>query len=189
FGRGHRFGNSGVWDKIAGGWTVSSILRWQSGRVFSLTGGRYTYNNFTDAGVVLQPGVSIRQLQSLIMTSPGPNKDVYFIDPSAIGPDGRLSRDLVDVPTTPGQFGQFVYLHGPGFIQPDVAILKRIPLREKMNLEFWAEFLNAFNHPNFSVGGMSSAVNSTWIDSTNFGRSAASANDPRNIQFRLKLTF
>ena len=54
-GPGRRFdlpGGNGVIGKILEGWETDGIIRWQSGRIFSLTGGRATVNQF-DSGVVL----------------------------------------------------------------------------------------------------------------------------------------
>jgi hypothetical protein len=67
---------------------------------------------------------------------------------------------------------------------------------EKVNVEFWAEFFNAFNYQNFLVGAPGNAAITHSIDSTAFGRTTDFFNDlgnqdpgPRMIQFRLRIAF
>lgn len=45
-----------------------------------------------------------------------------------------------------------MFLHGPAFINDDLAISKTIPIHERWRFTFQAEMLNAFNHPNFQPG-------------------------------------
>ncbi len=73
FGRGKRFANKGgVLDRIVGGWNVGSVVTWQSGFPFRLTGGYSTFNSPTsgpggaDSGLILKNGTTIGQLQSAI---------------------------------------------------------------------------------------------------------------------------
>jgi hypothetical protein len=48
-----------------------------------------------------------------------------------------------------------IVLNGPRFQQHDIRIAKRTKLAGHTNLEIAAQFLNAFNHPNFlAVGGI-----------------------------------
>ncbi|MEP6539339.1 MAG: hypothetical protein ABJF23_28640, partial [Bryobacteraceae bacterium] len=41
-------------------------------------------------------------------------------------------------------------LDGPGSQVSNLALRKTFPVRERVKVEFRAEFFNAFNHPNFS---------------------------------------
>ena len=59
--------------------------------------------------------------------------------------------------------------------------MRRIPIRERMNIQIRAEAFNALNHPAF--GNPRSA-----LTDNNFGR-ILSANDPRIFQFALKYVF
>jgi len=191
FGKGRTYAfHNPVIDRIAGGWTMSGIVRLQSGRVFKLTSGRYTVNGAADSGVVLN-GITVADLQEMMELRDGPSRDKYFVSGDLVGSDGRINKQLVSLPTNPGEWGQMVYLYGPKFFNADFSVLKRIPVKERVNIEFWAEFLNVFNHPNWLVGSSSSAgsANTVWIDSTSFGRTRNLATSPRNIQFRLMLTF
>ncbi len=190
FGRDRRFRiQNPVLDQVVGGWTLSGIVRVQSGRPFLLTSGRWTYNQ-NDAGVVLK-GISVEQLQDMVKVRPGPAGSVYFFDERVIGQDGRANPDLVAVPTTPGELGQFVYLHGPGLWNVDVGLAKRFRLPRRMDLNFEALMINALNHPNVVVGTTGGATVS--IDSTTFGRTSTLAATEtrfgRQVQFRMTVNF
>jgi len=100
------------------------------------------------------------------------------------------------VPTTPGQFGSLVFLRGPRFVKPDLTLQKRTRVTERINVEFWAEFFNAFNFQNFLIGGPNAAGITHSIDSTAFGCTTEFFNDlgnqdpgPRMIQFRIRINF
>jgi hypothetical protein len=86
--------------------------------------------------------------------------------------------------------------------QMDFAIRREFPLRERLRLQFRAEFFNVFNTPNFGVpvntinNGLFGQATSTFnskLNSTNYY--SANVNQlyeeggPRSIQFALKLLF
>jgi hypothetical protein len=65
----------------------------------------------------------------------------------------------------------------------DLSIFKSFPITERVNLQFRAEAFNALNTPWFGNPN-------TTISSAAFGVvSPAQANDPRNIQLALRLSF
>ena len=97
-----------------------------------------------------------------------------------------------------GNVGRNV-LRGPAQNNIDFSIIKRFAVSESKNIEFRAEFFNLFNHVNFAnpISNFN-AVPSTSINSTtgqitgdpgDFGRITATSNNPRLIQFALKLNF
>lgn len=61
-----------------------------------------------------------------------------------------------------GHFGDSSrrFFHGPGFNNWDIALLKNVPIRESMTLEFRAEFFNVFNHAQFNTpdGGINDST-------------------------------
>jgi hypothetical protein len=74
---------------------------------------------------------------------------------------------------------------GPDQRNFDLALTKRTPLsllREGANMEFRAEFFNAFNTTQFSNPG-------TNVSAATFGVVSSTAVNPRIIQFALKLNF
>lgn len=184
FGKGRTFatGNSIV-DNIIGGWTTGGIVTIQSGRVFELQGGSNTFNG-QDAGVVLN-GISLGQLQSSVGVFPGPSKSepVVFINPQflASNPNGILPAQ------TAGVLGNAIFLHGPMFVNTDLSLAKVVPIYEAVRLSIKATFVNAFNHPNWNVGGGTPGdfVN---ISSPPFNV-ASLANSARVIQFTIQLQF
>ena len=76
-------------------------------------------------------------------------------------------------------------MYGPDFVNTDLSLIKHfpIPLREGTDLEFRAEFFNLFNHAQFALPGNDVSTGST------FGVITSTVNNPRLIQFALKLTF
>ena len=189
FGNAHRLaGNNPVLDRIVGGWTFGWIARAQSGLPFRLGSGRNTVNG-QDSGVV-PVGLTTSQLQDMVGAYRVGSPYVYFIDPKLIGSDGRANPNLLAPPTTPGQFGSFTFLHSPKVVTADLSLAKRVRIRERIALEIYAEFLNAFNHPVFLASGIGGyATPDINIQTTNFGQTTGTAVNPRNIQFRGQLRF
>lgn len=188
FGKGRAYAiNNSVLNDVAGGWTVSTIVTLQSGRPFLLTSGFDPFNNH-DGGVVLS-GITKGQLQNAIGVYPGPSptEPILFISPGLLNKNKNISPTFVTPPTTPGALGSFVYLHGPRFFDTDMALLKRVPIRENIHLNIRAEFLNVFNNVEWAVGGSAPAISANTQSST--FPAASVANSPRAIQFRLELAF
>ena len=176
---------NGFLNQVIGGWSASGIVRIQTGRPFLLTSGRQTLNQ-EDAGVVLN-GITVEDLQKMIKVRPGPNGNVFWVDESLVGADGRANPALIAPPTNPGEQGQYVYLYGPGFWNADLGLAKNFRLAGDSRINFEALFINAFNHRNTLVGNTGGATFS--IDSTTFGQSTTVANNARQIQFRLGFYF
>ena len=65
------------------------------GRPFLLTSGRQTLNQ-QDAGVVLN-GITVEELQKMVNVRPGPNGNVFYVDESLIGADGRANPAFLAV--------------------------------------------------------------------------------------------
>ena len=65
----------------------------------------------------------------------------------------------------------------------DLSVFKQFQIREKMSLQFRTEAFNSMNRVRFA--GPNTNVNG----GANFGRVTAQANDPRQLQFGLKLLF
>ena len=65
----------------------------------------------------------------------------------------------------------------------DFSVIKRFALPwENMGLDFRAEIFNLFNHAQFGLPGAD-------INTTQFGLISSTVNNPRLVQFGLKLTF
>ncbi|MBZ5623176.1 MAG: carboxypeptidase-like regulatory domain-containing protein [Acidobacteriia bacterium] len=184
FGRGHAIVGNGVVNRIIGGWTLGSIIRVQSGRPFKLVSNRGTVNQY-DSGVILN-GLTTSQLQNMLTIRSGPSHNISFVSPALVGADGRANTAVLAPAATPGQFGQFIFLYGPKYVQADMSLIKDIPIREPVKMRLAVEALNAFNHPVFQAGGDGARIN---ITSTTFGQTTATAVGPRNLQLRLQIWF
>ena len=188
FGKGRRFaGNSGVLDRMVGGWLVGGLVRRTTGAVSQVTSGRNTFNSFTTgtaSGVVLLGGLTAQQLQADLNSISGYNaagKDL-ITNTSIIGANGQANPQYLSPASTPGVFGSFLYLYGPSFFQIDASLTKEIPIRERLKFAFQVEALNLANHPVFTIG-------TTNPTSSQFGQVCTSATqctitNPRNVQLR-----
>jgi len=166
FGQGRRFGsNAGPFlNRLIGGWSLDGIARIQSGRML-------------DFGNVRLVGMSREELQDAFrLRFEHAAKAVYMLpadiventvrafnvdatSPTGYGelgpPTGRYlapanGPDCIE--TSPG-FGacgvRSLVVTGPRLVRFDLSTTKRIPIKGRVNFEFRAEMLNAFNTPWF----------------------------------------
>jgi hypothetical protein len=104
-----------------------------------------------------------------------------------IGPDGRANPSFFITPTTPGVFGNYLYLYGRNNWDIDSSVSKTFSLTERWKLNLWMSALNVLNHPIFNPSGAGSTVS---IQSTTFGQiTGGPANGARVLQFRANVTF
>jgi Carboxypeptidase regulatory-like domain len=186
FGRGKAFLNEpGIARAIFGSWELTSTAVARTGFPVNVTIDRSSSQvpdgNSTDQRPNLVPGVSL--------TPPGGKTIAEWINPAAFsaplpGTFGDAPRDLA---------------RGPGAWQMDFGLGKRIPITERMQLEFRGEFFNIFNHPQYGLpqsdispylageqgvfGSIIQTVNTTTPVSP------IGSGTPREMQFMLKLTF
>ncbi len=179
FGKGKRFGSgwSAASNALLGNWELDAIVRATSGYpLFLVASSDASGVNFSngDAANFNRPNricngkLSNWTVHRFFDTS-------CFVDP----PPGELGNDA----RTP--------LFGPRFVNTDFSAIKNIPLplREGAKLQFRAEFFNIFNHPQFLVPGGTPQRGVQDIDSPNAAVITQTVNNPRLIQFALKLTF
>jgi hypothetical protein len=132
----------------------------------------------------------------------------YFFNPFAFArpvvPAGQLIPSSNGTATASasgtdfGNVGRNV-LRGSPQTNVDFSIIRRFSLGESKNLEFRTEFFNLFNHVNFanpisnlnaiSSGGSIDPNTGQIINPGDFGRITSTSNNPRLIQFVLKLNF
>jgi hypothetical protein len=189
-------------DAIAGGWMVGGILTAQSGSPFRLSSSaipsastRSTVNG-GDSGVVLMNGLTVKDLQKMIKVSPGPGFARYWIDPKLIGPDGRANPQYLAPPTTPGEFGQFVYLRGPNIWNVDASLNKSVRITNDVKFTLHVTATNLLNHPVWALGPLVSGVGLNFtqdanITSTTFGQSLQpqNNNNARQLYVRGEISF
>ena len=199
FGPGRQFTTSNSFmgraiGDVIGGWTVGTIFTAQTGLPFKLMGGYNTYNysyaswpDASDSGVVLN-GVTVDQLQNNVGDYSGPttSEPVVFLNPTLLA----QNPNAIAPETTPGQLGQMIYLHAPSAWDVDLSLLKAIPFRGNMSLDVRAEFINAFNHPNWGVPGPDGISPADYMNVSGFAFTQADElSSPRQIQFRVNLNF
>ena len=185
FGRGRWLSaDSGVMDKIIGGWQINSIFNWRSGDPFGIMSNRGTLNrngrsNGRNTASSSLGNSSIRDLVGTANGAGGP----IFIDPSLAG--------TTFVNPGPGQLGNLetFAFNGPTNFNWDFGIIKRTGVTEDVSLEFRAEFFNFTNHTNFRVGNSGQTAGALNINSSGFGNLTNTNTDARVTQFSLRITF
>ncbi len=209
FGKGKRYGsnwNGGV-NAVLGGWEVDVIERAisgfplfvvdsanASGVAFSWNGnGLNRPDQISDphkAGVV--PSNPNIQCQYTAGTPiPGTAPVLFGIAPTQVGTHSNWFNPCAYTHAAGGELGNSnrAPLYGPGFVNTDLSFVKHFMLPyESMRLDFRAEFFNAFNHAQFYLGGGSSGMQDVNALSS-FGLVNGTVNNPRVIQFALKLIF
>jgi hypothetical protein len=89
---------------------------------------------------------------------------------------------------TYGNIGRNI-LQGPGLATTDLSLAKRVEISERVNLQFRAEFFNAFNRTNFNTPNPVVYTAATGGPSPTAGVITSTATTSRQIQFGLKLLF
>jgi hypothetical protein len=168
---------------VLGSWETSGIFTGESGAPLNLTAGVDQSKTGIGSDRAQWSGSSAYQKGACTGTT-NPcrqwlNRSAFALP--AVGTAGNVGK------------GQFI---GPGFWDWDMAIVKNIPVTERLGIQFRTEFFNTFNHSNFSTnnanvtsGGTSSAsVTQANPSLATFGE-ILGANDPRIMQFALKFSF
>ena len=166
----------GVIHQITSGWTLSGVVSLQSGQPLSFSDTAFT-NIYGGTGrAQLCPNIN----SSLIVT-PGriESKLNNYFNTSAVNCAPPVIGNGYDW----GNSGVGIVL-GPGQRSADLSVGRsfKMPKIERSNLQFRAEFYNAFNHPSFSAPGTSAS-------STSFGQITSTSVAPRLVQFGLKYLF
>ena len=151
-GKGRAYlSNNRALDAVVGGFTVGTIVTWQSGAPAMLAGGYDTFNDVGDGGVQLH-GITSSQLQSAIGVHQVPGQAyANLIDPKYLvsSSGGGANATYITPNITPGIFGQHPYIHGPRQFFQDMELTKRFPIHEALNFNLQASFINLWNHPVF----------------------------------------
>jgi hypothetical protein len=163
--------SGGVVGKSLEGWTVTGITRFTTGMPVSIyeSGDRsligYEVDNFDS---VDEPNWSG---QPLSFSNPRSSANHQYFSTAQFSP-----QELGVVGTANRRF-----FHGPGLNNWDFSLHKTTRIKERMSVEFRAEFFNIFNHAQFNSPVSDFAAPS-------FGQ-VTSAGSPRIGQLALKLNF
>lgn len=192
--------NNRVLNGVVGGWTLGSVFVFNTGQPIQLSGGFETVNNGNNPnrnGVRLAPGVTLDQIQALFnaeltrLTGRAGTTDLQrlAIDPKLIGPDGRANPAYLLPNTTPGEFGQLLFLRDKNTFQWDVSMTKNFQIIERIRLSVFAGFNNVLNHPRWSFSDtQANTPGALNVFSTSFGVLNAPAGN-RSINLRAVLSF
>ncbi len=145
-------------------------------------------------------GVTVSQLQKSIGKYPIPGTtNVALINPRYLSSSGGPNQSYISANTTPGTFGQRVWLHGPHATYDDISIAKHFPITETLHFTLQGEFLNAFNHPTFGAAATNGGANYGYnaLQSSGFGLSgntlnpyaSSTNNGARAIELRANFEF
>ncbi len=196
FGRGRRFGGNAnaVVERIIGGWQLGVSTRIQSGRLVDIGNVRpigmskdevqglfklrfdnqgrkvYTWPQDVIDNTILAFSVSPTTVSGYSGAAP---TGKYFAP--ANGPDCIEVDNGADYGDCPGTTKSLV-LTGPMFRQTDLRVSKRTTILGRLNIEFAAELLNAFNQANFvpvnGIGNNIASYEVTALTGTNTARVA-----------------
>lgn len=193
FGPGKRFFDTGGFaGKFLGGWQISGIAQFRTGRPITFGTGdgtanssRGTLNRSARSGNnTPNTTLTLSELQARVGLFHDPRTGLpLVIDPELIGSDGRANPAFFTNPTA-GTVGHLSLtpVDGPGYWNVDTALIKRIRFKERLGVELRLEAFNVFNHTNFSV------PNQLDINDPSFGKINA-VFDPRILQLAWKFTF
>lgn len=170
FGKGKPFVQSGIGNRLLGGWQVSGIMTIMSGLPL----------NFTASGVGLNaPG-----------TTQVPNINGPFRVLHGVATQPWFDTSVFTTPAGPvfGNLGRNVF-SGPKFFNLDAAVFRRVAFSERIGLELRAEAFGLTNTPQFGLPV-------TNLTSPNFGfvtgtvsGATGGATGSRSVELGAKITF
>lgn len=181
FGKGKPFVTEGIGAAILTGWQLNTLTSFMTGTPFNMT---------SDGGSLRMPGNTQRadQVKPTVQKLGNVGRGTAYYDPFA------FERVLEP------RFGNagFMRLRGPEFFNSDLGLFRTFSIKEKMDLQFRAEYFNWTNTPKFN--NPSSGINNRLlfpdgsfrggvfeITGTNSG--GREPNGDRILRLGLRLTF
>ena len=177
FGAGKAWGSStpGVVRNIIGGWEVSTLTRLQKGMPLSLTGST---NSVPLGNPALSHPTLDRWFNTCTILANGSTRSCL---------SGEQPVWAVRQPNTLQTWSSLLAsVRKPGIHNVDISLIKHTRITERLDLLFRADFINAFNSPQFYNGPV------TDVNSPNFVRISGAmdqSNLPRFVQLSMKLQF
>ena len=171
----HQASLSGTWQiplhGWAGGWELNAIATLLSGFPFTPQLG----SNRSGDGDTRNPD--------------RPSYNPAFTGPIINGSPNQWFNPAAFIPPAVGTWGNVGRgtLTGPGLANLDTSLFRNFKLRERITLQFRAEFFNVLNHANF--GTPNATVFAGTSPSPSAGLITTTATTSRQIQFGLKLMF
>jgi hypothetical protein len=171
FGRGGAVFRGRWADRLIGNWQLSGIETAQSGLPFT---PQLSYNPSND-------GDSRNPVR--------PSWNPSFTGPVILGGPGRYFNPAAFIQPLTGTYGDAGrnILRGPGLVETDLSLAKRLSISERVNLQFRAEFFNVFNHTNLNTPNPVVYTAASGGPSPTAGVITSTATSSRQIQLGLKL--
>ena len=183
-GQGHHFlGNThGVTSKLVSGWAVNGISTFQSGFPLALMDANpnlFETNFAIGNGGPGPPGAGVSRPNY----TPGCNTATSGSAQARLGQWFNTSCFTVAGPWEIGNEPRVdPSMRSLGIANYDFSVSKKTAITERINLSFRAEFFNVFNRVQFSPPN-------TQPGSATFGQVTAQYNQPRLVQFGLRLAY
>ena len=187
FGRGRRFGGNanGFVDRVVGGWQIGVSSKVQSGLLVDLGNVRLVGMSRSDATGLFKLRFDHAGKQVYTLPQDVIDNTILAFAVSATTPSGYAGAaptgryfapangpDCIEVDNG-ASYGdcasRSLVVTGPLFQQHDIRLSKRTAIVGRVNVEFAAELLNAFNHPNFlpltgnDASGLGSGLGSSTL--------------------------
>jgi len=161
-GKGKMLAKSGAAAAVLGGWQVNGIMSAYTGTPFTVGAPGSSLNAPSNSQTADQVNTTVSRLGNA-----GPGQ--FYYDPTAFAPVTGVRF---------GSSGRNI-LRNSGVFNTDLDITRYFPIKERLKLQFRAQFFNLANSSHF--GGVSTSVTSgTFMQIT-------SASGERNIRFGLRM--
>src|SRR5262249_27521406 len=169
----------GALNRIFGGWQISGFTEAQSGQPFTIRTGVDTVGttagganppgrpNFNPGGILLNDPVT-GDLRTFTIPLDGTGIVTAPLQANSMAGGGNLGRNT---------------FRGPSFQQWNASLMKRIAIKENLQIQVRSDFINIWNHNNFPNP-------EARMSSPTFGRNTAKLiSDAREMLFSAKVQF
>jgi Carboxypeptidase regulatory-like domain/TonB dependent receptor len=204
FGKGRRYMNTGgIANAVLGGWATNWIVTLQGGQPLNI-GCPTSVTEGTGCNAIKVAGQSQKLGIKTRIDKNGTNLPYWFGNPGAFQQACPLGANPGTAPGCTPLTGSAILgdapgqTRTPGFHNFDFSTFKGFKFNERFSAQFRAEFFNILNHPNFNAPGfggngvVSIGGSTDFTNANNFGAIGSTRNapnDPRQIQFALKLYY
>ncbi|MEO8361307.1 MAG: TonB-dependent receptor [Vicinamibacteria bacterium] len=161
FGKGKKYAQSGIGNTLLGGWTLSGIYTFRTGRPFTVN----------------QSGNNVGTNMTGLPNQSGDPKGAETVD--------QWFNPAAFQSVSSGTFGNEVrnQLRGPNYKSLDFTLQRRINVTKRVNTTLRWDVFNALNRVNFGL------PNRNITDTVNVGTISSLGGDPRLMQVSLRLGF
>jgi len=194
-GKGRLINTSGALDKLAGGWQISGVTQWFSGRPLFVAIGGQPFGSIPgsqeSAPILRDPNANEGRYAGVFGPTIARNGDParggsgqnLFSNPESVFNSFRPFLIAQDQSTSRGA------IRGLPWATLDLSLSKRTAITERVHIRFSADFLNALNHPLFNDPALN------LLDPASFGvlstepTSSNNFYNARQIQLGLRIEF